>query len=139
MTKEYSGFEEMPLWQQAHALALRVHEVSAAFPRQEDYGLTSQLRRAAVSISANVAEAYGRYHYRDKLNFYYHCRGSTCETKSHLLYARDVGYLDSTAFTRLVQELDIILKQLNAVIATIRRHLTNEGLKTENPEMRTEE
>jgi four helix bundle protein len=129
---EYTSFEEMPLWQQAHAVALKVHELSASFPRQEDYGLTSQLRRAAVSIPANVAEAFGRYHYRDKLNFYYHSRGSACEVKSHLIYARDVGYLSGDGFNQLVQDLDAIVQQLNAVIAAIRGHLTREELRTED-------
>jgi four helix bundle protein len=132
----YTSFEEMPLWQQAHALALRVYEVSASFPKQEDYGLTSQLRRAAVSIPANVAEAFGRYHYRDKLNFYYHCRGSACETRSHLLYAHDVGYLNDDAFDHLVQDLDVIMQQLNTVIATIRHHLS--AGRIENGEPRIE-
>jgi len=126
---EYKTFEEMPLWQQAHALALKVHEVSSSFPRQEDYGLTSQLRRAAVSIPANIAEAFGRYHYRDKLNFYYHSRGSACEVRNHLIYARDVGYLNADAFDCLVQGLDVVLQQLNAVIATIRDRLSAELIR----------
>ena len=119
----------MPLWQAAHALALRAHALSAPFPKVEDYGLTSQLRRAAVSISANIAEAHGRFHYRDKLNFYYHARGSLCETKSHLLYARDVGYLDASAFVQLDQDLDAILLQLNAVISTIRQRVGEERIE----------
>ena len=117
----YRTFEEMPLWQEAHVFAVQVHEVSSSFPRQEDCGLTSQLRRAAVSVSANVAEAFGRYHYRDKLNFYCHSRGSLCELRSHLLYARDVGYVDPASFNPLVIQLDALLEQLNTVIATIRR------------------
>jgi four helix bundle protein len=127
LRKEYKSFEEMPLWQQAHALAVTIHELSASFPRQEEYGLTSQLRRAAVSIPANVAEAFGRYHYRDKLNFYYHSRGSACEVRSHLLYARDVGYLAADDFNRIVHALETIVQQLNAVIATI-RHSSSAGI-----------
>ena len=127
MRKEYKSFEEMPLWQQAHALAVTIHEFSASFPRQEEYGLTSQLRRAAVSLPANVAEAFGRYHYRDKLNFYYHSRGSACEVRSHLLYARDVGYLAADDFNRIVHALETIVQQLNAVIATI-RHSSSAGI-----------
>ncbi|MFQ5848836.1 MAG: four helix bundle protein [Candidatus Methylomirabilales bacterium] len=51
-------------------LAVRIHETTQAFPKKEDYGVTSQLRRAALSVSANIAEAFGRYHHADKLNFY---------------------------------------------------------------------
>ena len=86
---EYKSFEEMPVWQKAHKLAVEIFHVSEHFPRKEDYGLTSQLRRAALSISANIAEAFGRFHYRDKLNFYYNSRGSAHETKSGVI-ARSV-------------------------------------------------
>ena len=116
----YRSFEDMPLWQKAHALAVRVHGVTASFPKTERYGLTGQMRRSAVSVAANVAEAFGRYHYRDKLTFYYHSRGSAYETKSHLLYARDVGYLDADRVDELGEALDGVLHDLNRVIATLR-------------------
>lgn len=119
----YRSFEEMPLWQAAHGLAVQVHEVSASFPRHEVYGLTSQVRRAAVSVAANIAEAFGRYHYRDKLTFYYNSRGSAYEVKSHLLYARDVGYLAPGRFRELADDLDGIVHDLSKVIATIRNRL----------------
>jgi four helix bundle protein len=119
----YRSFEEMPLWRRAHGLAVQVHEVTASFPKQEVYGLTSQVRRAAVSVPANVAEAFGRYHYRDKLRFYYNGRGSAYEVKSHLLYARDVGYVDGDLLHELVEELDGVVHELNKVIAAIRRRL----------------
>lgn len=118
---QYETFEEMPLWQQAHAFALRVHGASSSFPRQQDYGLTSQLRRAAVSIAANISEAFGRYHYGDKLNFYYHSRGSICEVRSHLVYARDVGYIARESFNELTSTADLLMEQVNAVIASLRR------------------
>ena len=117
----YRSFEEMPLWQRAHALAVRLHEVTASFPKEERYGLTSQVRRAAVSGSANVAEGFGRYHYADKLTFYYHSRGSAYEVKSHLLYARDVGYVRADVCETLIEELDAVLHDLNRVIAALRR------------------
>ncbi len=123
-SEAYRSFEEMPLWQQAHALAVRIHQITEPFPPHERYGLTSQFRRSAVSIAANIAEAFGRYHYRDKLTFYYNSRGSACETKSHLLYARDVGYTEPHLFDELAQELDTILHDLNKIIASIRNRLT---------------
>ena len=120
----YKSFEEMPLWQEAHALAVKIHKVTLSFPKHELYGLTSQLRRAAVSIAANVAEAFGRYHYRDKLRFYYNSRGSAYEVKSHLLYARDVNYIEPELFNDLIQHLDTILHDQNKIIATIRDRLS---------------
>ena len=120
---EYKSFEEMPVWQKAHKLAVEIFHVSEHFPRKEDYGLTSQLRRAALSISANIAEAFGRFHYKDKLNFYYNSRGSAHETKSHLLYARDVSYIDVSIHDALDHKLSEVLLELNSVISTLRRNL----------------
>lgn len=120
---EYKGFEEMPVWQKAHELAVEIFHVSEHFPRKEDYGLTSQLRRAALSIPANIAEAFGRFHYRDKLNFYYNSRGSAHETKSHLLYARDVGYIEDRTCESLGHRVEEVLFDLNSVINTLRRNL----------------
>ena len=120
---EYKSFEEMPVWQKAHKLAVEIFHVSEHFPRKEDYGLTSQLRRAALSIPANIAEAFGRFHYRDKLNFYYNSRGSAHETKSHLLYARDVGYIEDQTCESLSHRVEEVLFDLNSVISTLRRNL----------------
>ena len=120
----YKSFEEMPLWQEAHKLAVKIHEITSSFPKPELDGFTSQLRRAAVSIAANVAEAFGRYHYRDKLRFYYNSRGSAYEVKSHLLYARDVNYIEPELFNDLIQHLDTILHDQNKIIATIRDRLS---------------
>jgi len=120
---EYKSFEEMPVWQKAHKLAVEIFHVSEHFPRKEDYGLTSQLRRAALSISANIAEAFGRFHYKDKLNFYYNSRGSAHETKSHLLYARDVGYIEDQICESLVHRVEEVLFDLNSVINALRRNL----------------
>jgi len=82
---EYKSFEEMPVWQKAHILAVEIFHVSEHFPRKEDYGLTSQLRRAALSIPANIAEAFGRFHYRDKLNFTCKYTGTSTTTAAVLL------------------------------------------------------
>ncbi len=69
----------------------------------EDYGLTSQIRRSALSVSANISEPFGREHTLDKLNFYYHSRGSLSETKSHLIYGTRVKYFNEFEFKELVR------------------------------------
>ncbi len=65
----YRHFTEMPVWQKAHEVVLRVYKLTAAFPESEKYALTSQIRRAAVSITSNVAEAFGRQTGKDKARF----------------------------------------------------------------------
>lgn len=84
----YKTFKAMPIWHKAMEIAETVHEHTENLPRREDFGLTSQIRRSALSISANIAEAFGRNHTMDKINFYYVARGSLTETQSHLKRAQ---------------------------------------------------
>ena len=90
-------------------LAVQVHGLTDALPRKEDYGLTSQLRRSALSIAANIAEGFGRKHTLDKINFYLHSRGSLTETQSHLEYGLRVSYFEA----RQIEQLDTRLQQLH--------------------------
>jgi four helix bundle protein len=113
----------MPVWQQAMAVAEQVFALTDKLPRKEDYGFTSQIRRAALSISANIAEAFGRNHTLDKVNFYYIARGSVTETQSHLEYGKRVGYLAASASRGLTDELEKVHSDLNRVIATLRKSL----------------
>ncbi|WP_202974458.1 four helix bundle protein [Chryseobacterium elymi] len=85
-------FTEMPVWQKAIEIAERCFLISADLPKQEDYALTSQLRRSAQSIAANIAEGFGRRTAKDKSRFYDISRGSAFETKSHLIYGNRVKY-----------------------------------------------
>lgn len=116
----YKSFRDLPIWQNAMEIAEYVFRLSESFPRKEDYGLTSQLRRSALSIAANNAEAFGRGHAADKTRFYYFSRGSLTETQSHLEYAKRVGYLDRPSVELVDQKLEILHKDLNKVIATLR-------------------
>ena len=117
----YTSFKDMPVWQEAMALAEEVFRATEKLPRKEDYGLTSQIRRAALSISANIAEAYGREHTADKVNFYYFARGSVTETQSHLEYGRRVGYFNEAKAKELDRGLSEILRELNTLILSLRR------------------
>ncbi len=118
--QEYKDFEDMPIWKRAMDLAVKIFEISESFPKKEDYGLTSQIRRSALSISANIAEAFGRFHYADKLNFYYNSRGSLAETKNHMIYGMRVKYIDLKTFNNLKEEINQIWEELNTIITTIR-------------------
>ena len=111
----------MPVWQSAMAAAEQVFALTDRLPRKEDYGFTSQIRRAALSISANIAEAFGRSHSLDKIKFYYVARGSLTETQSHLEYGRRVGYIDTQSAQELDGNLARIHNDLNKVIATLRK------------------
>ena len=116
----YTSFEDMPVWQKAMDLAEQVFVITEALPRKEDYGLTSQVRRSALSVPANLAEGFGRQHTKDKINFYYASRGSLAETKSHLIYGLKVGYFKQSDFTRLAELVKTIWEELNKLIRSLR-------------------
>uniref|UniRef100_C6E068 S23 ribosomal protein n=1 Tax=Geobacter sp. (strain M21) TaxID=443144 RepID=C6E068_GEOSM len=116
----YRSFKEMPAWQQAMEIAERVHSLTDHLPKKEDYGLTSQIRRSALSISANIAEAFGRKHLLDKVNFYYHARGSLTETQSHIEYSRRVGYVADNDADSVDHALSKLYLELNKIIATLK-------------------
>ena len=101
-------------------LAQHVFSLTDRLPRKEDYGLTSQVRRSALSVSGNLAEGFGRQHTKDKLNFYYASRGSLAETKNHLIYGNKVGYFKQTEYLSAMKLTDEIWKELNALIRSLR-------------------
>lgn len=117
----YKSFKDMPIWQEAMDIAENIFKLTDKLPRKEDYGFTSQIRRATLSISANIAEAFGRHHSLNKINFYYTARGSLTETQSHLEYGNRVGYIDLSDFDTLTRKLEELHKSINKVIVTLRK------------------
>ena len=87
-------FRELKVWEKSHALTLETYKATASFPTEERYGLTSQLRRSAASIPANIAEGCGRQSQKELHHFLTIAAGSASETEYHLLLARDLGYLE---------------------------------------------
>ena len=115
----YKHFAEMPVWQKAHKVVLLVYKLTGTFPESERYALTSQMRRAAVSITSNIAEAFGRRTSKNKVRFYIYANGSCYEVQSQSYVARDVGYMALAAFAELNQSLDEIIHELNKIIKTL--------------------
>ena len=116
----YRCFMEMPVWQRAMELAERVFSTTEHLPKKEDYGLTSQIRRSALSISANIAEGFGRQHTLDKINFYYNARGSLTETQSHVEYAKRVGYVSPEAARAMNDDLIALHHEINKLISALK-------------------
>lgn len=100
MQGKISSFTDLNAWQESHKLAVEIYEVTGHFPATEQFGLTSQIRRAAVSITSNIAEGFSRSTKNDKLHFYVIAKGSTTEVQNQLLLARDVGLLPTGEFDR---------------------------------------
>jgi len=119
MVKE---FQDLEVWKNAKQVVISIYRFTRDFPKQETYGLTDQLRRATNSICANIAEGFNRFHHKDKIKFYYNARGSISECKSHLLICQELGYLGKGSVDKLIEELDIIGKMLNAMINSLYLH-----------------
>lgn len=116
----YRSFKEMPIWREAMQIAEQIFWLSENLPKKEDYGFTSQIRRSALSISANIAEAFGRNHRLDKIKFYYYARGSVTETQSHLEYGQRVGYLAPDPVAKLDVRLGRLYNDLNKIIVSFK-------------------
>lgn len=115
----FKSFKDMPVWQETMDIAEEIFKLTEKLPKREDYGLTSQLRRTTLSISANIAEAYGRKHTLDKVNFYYFARGSTTEVQSHLEYAK--SYANKEITEKLNQRLLQLYNDLNKIALSLKR------------------
>jgi len=112
----YRSFTEMPVWKNAHELSVDVFRLTVGLPKAEDYGLVSQIRRASNSISANIAEGFGRRTKKDKSNFYIISRGSVFETQNHLIYGNKIGYFKDNDTKKLLDEYNQIIFDLNKII-----------------------
>ncbi len=99
--KNIHHFTHLIAWQKNHKLTLKIYKVTRKFPKEELFGLISQIRRAAVSITANIAEGYGRFHSKDRIRFYLHARGSSTELQNHLILAHDLDYITEEEFNEL--------------------------------------
>ncbi|MCX5759054.1 MAG: four helix bundle protein [Candidatus Hydrogenedentes bacterium] len=116
MSEHSRTFRDIVAWQKAHAFVLSVYRMTAGFPRQEMYGLTSQFRRAAISIPANMAEGFGKSGLADKARFMNIAQGSLEECRYYLLLVQDLGYGDTESMTRELEETGRLLNAYSRAI-----------------------
>lgn len=109
------SFTQLEAWKEAHKLALMVYQTTKKFPHEEQFGLTSQLRRAAVSISSNIAEGFSRNSYKEKVQFYTTSLGSLSEVQSQSLIGRDLSYIESKRFNELAEQTVQVSKLLHGL------------------------
>ena len=113
-------FRKLKVWREAHVLTLAVYEATAAFPREEAYGLTSQIRRACASIPANIAEGCGRDGETEFGRFLYIAQGSASELDYHLLLAHDLRMLESDTYHTISAQVDQVRRRLTGLIKSVR-------------------
>ncbi len=124
-TEKIKSFTELIAWQEGHKLVLQVYEISKQFPKEEQFGLTNQLRRAAVSITSNIAEGFSRNSYKEKLQFYSVSLGSTTEVQNQLLIARDLQYITEETFSKIAEQAVKVNKITNGLIKKTRAIILN--------------
>ena len=110
------SFTELNAWKKGHELVLNIYTISKKFPKEELFGLTNQIRRAAVSFTSNIAEGFSRNSYKEKLQFYSTALGSLAEIQNQLLIARDINYISMNEFNGLAEKTVVISKLTNGLI-----------------------
>jgi four helix bundle protein len=123
-------YRELLVWQKSMQLVTEIYRVTASYPRQEIYGLVSQMRRAAISVPSNLAEGQARYHPRDFLRFIGHARGSLVELETQIMISTELGHCSSEASSRLLEQTAHIGALMNNLYSAVER-------RTENGERRT--
>ena len=121
--RKTKSFEELLVWQKAHSFVLRVYRLTSEFPKSEQFGLTSQFRRATVSIPANIAEGYKKKGKPDKLRFFNIAQGSLEECRYYIILSRDLNYISDKDAKELTSELIEVSVLLNSYCNAIAQSL----------------
>ena len=112
-------FKELKVWSKAHELTVLIYSLTRSFPRDEMYGMTSQVRRSAASVGANIAEGCGRHSDGEMVRFLQIARGSASETEYHLLLARDLGFLHEADFRKAQQRVAEVQRMLTSLVQKV--------------------
>lgn len=118
--KMAENFKSLKIWQIAEDLAIDLYTLTRKFPKEELFALTSQIRRAGISVPANIAESSGRFGIKDKTQFLMIARGSIIEIRSHISIARRLRYINDSDCARIDSLYESLTRSLNAFIRTIR-------------------
>jgi len=114
-----NDFEDLVVWQKSHQLVIELYKITNSFPKSEEFGLSSQLRRSAASVPTNIAEGLGSNSRNNFKRMLFIARGSLVETRYHLILARDVGYISKGTYQCLKEKYDEIGRMLNALINSL--------------------
>ena len=115
------SFKELKVWQKAYQLCIEVYRITKTFPKEEVYGLTSQVRRAAVSVPSNIAEGYGRRTAGEYIQALYVAYGSNCELETQILLSGDLGFIKGEDLDKLQKGLGDVERLLKALIRSLEK------------------
>ncbi|OGE79143.1 MAG: hypothetical protein A2751_05905 [Candidatus Doudnabacteria bacterium RIFCSPHIGHO2_01_FULL_46_14] len=116
INNKIKSFTDLDAWKEGHKLVLMIYKATKNFPKDEIFGLVSQMRRCAVSITSNIVEGFGRQTFKEKIQFYFIARGSVVELQNQLLVAKDVGYMPKNEFIETADQTVKVHKILNGLI-----------------------
>ena len=119
--EKINSFKDLLAWQEGHKLVLMIYEITKFFPKDEMFGLISQMRRAAVSTTSNVAEGFSRQSSKEKIQFYSIAQGSVTEVQNQLVVSRDVGYLDNSQYSDMQTQSIRVHKLTNGLIKYLKK------------------
>ena len=115
---------DLRVWQQSIEMVTSIYKMTKAFPKDEIFGLVSQMRRAAVSVPSNIAEGYARGTDKEKLHFLRISSGSMSEIETQLMLSLKLGYIGQETYSELSEQITSVWKQLNALISSIKKRLS---------------
>jgi len=118
--QKIKSFTDLDAWREAHKLVLIIYKITKHFPKEETYGLTSQLKRSAISIVSNIAEGFSRQSFKEKIQFYFMANSSLTEIQSQLLIVRDLYYLNIECFNIIYNQTVIVQKLINGLIRKLK-------------------
>lgn len=120
MGKPIKNFTDLDAWKEGHKLVVVIYRIVEKFPSKEKYILTSQILRAVISITSNLAEGFGRQGVKEKIQFYYMAQASLTEVQNQLIIAKDVGYIKVNNFKKLYEQTIIVHKLIGGLIRSIK-------------------
>ena len=119
------NYKELKVWQRSYQLCLEIYKITKRFPNEEKYGLTSQIRRAAVSVPSNISEGYGRKTTPEYIRFLYIAYGSNCEMETQILLSGDLGYIETDKLENLQERMGEVERMLKALIKSLEKKHSN--------------
>ena len=117
MTSTIKEFTDLFAWKESHKLVLMVYPLLRKFPKEENFAICDQMRRASISITSNIAEGFGRHSIKEKIQFYYQAHGSLTEIKNQLITSKDLNYISQDDFNLVISQANIAHQLLQGLIS----------------------
>ena len=119
-------YKELKVWQESRILYKMTYELASRLPANEEYALSSQIRRASISISSNIAEGQGRGSVKDYIHFLYNARGSAYELESQIIACEDLRFFDQETLRTWYEQAQIVIRLLNGLIQALSKNISRE-------------